>query len=77
MADKITKDGDIVTITKTVVEKIDLKPLKDELASLEAEKMPSDKEVLEMAKQGFVHPYYDTYRTQRIEQIEQELTKWQ
>lgn len=70
----IIKD-DIVTITKHIVETIDLKPLKDEMASLKAIKAPSDKEVLEMAKQGIIHPYYE-YNKDRITFLENELAKF-
>lgn len=75
MSEKITRDGDIVTIKKEVVEIVDLGALKAELASYEQQTKPTDKEVLEWAKDGLVHPYYEDMR--RAKEIREELEKWQ
>lgn len=73
----ITKDGDIVTITRNEVKTINLGPLKEELSILEGMKVPSDKEVLTLGRQGLIHPYYEQYRQDRIAEINDELSKWQ
>jgi len=60
-----TKD----TITKTYTQVIDARPLKAELAMLEAEKAPTDKELIECAKA--FHPHYQ--REDRIKELKEEL----
>ena len=52
--EKINKDT--IRKTTTIVEDIDLRPLKEELATLEALKEPSEKELLEVGR--MYHPFY-------------------
>lgn len=54
----LQKDGK-VKITKVVEEIIDLPKLKEELKEMKTVKEPNDEELLEEAKQGMVHPYYE------------------
>ncbi|HOM78371.1 MAG TPA: hypothetical protein PLT50_04175 [bacterium] len=75
MSEKITRDGDIITIKSEVTKVIDLSELRAELASYEQQVEPSDQEVLSWAKDGFVHPYYEDMR--RAKEIREELEKWQ
>lgn len=67
----VEKDGDIVTITTTIVnvEKIDLSQFKNELSSLENMVKPTNEELLEYAKQGSVHSYYSVNRAERIKYL--------
>lgn len=76
MSEKITRDGDIITIKSEVTKVIDLAPLKAELAELEAIEEPSDEEILELAKQGMVHYFYDPARYDRMLQIEMDLNRY-
>jgi len=73
--EQVVVEGDVVKKYKVVEEKIDLAPLKEELAILEAEKEPTDEEVLQWGRDGRVHPYYENKL--RIEEIKFELEKWQ
>ena len=73
--EKITRDGDIITITREIIQTIDLGELKRELESYKAESKPTDQEVLEMAKNGMVHPYYENQA--RIKFLEEEIKRWQ
>jgi len=49
-------DKDTIRKTTTIVEEIDLRSLKAELAVLESEKEPSEKELLEVGR--MYHPFY-------------------
>ena len=69
------KDG-TVTVSKTVIETIDLRPLMEELKSLKVMQKPEDKNVLSMAKLGEIHPYYDKMTAGRINELEMEINRW-
>lgn len=77
MSEKITRDGDIITIKSEVTKVIDLAPLKAELITLESMEEPSDEELLSCAKSGMIHPFYEAQRVFRIQQLQEEIDKWQ
>lgn len=55
----ISRDGDIVK-TKYIEEEVaDIKNLMAEIDGLSQHKMPGDKELLEWARRGEVHPYFE------------------
>ncbi len=72
---KIIRDGDIITIIDEATQTIDLGELQRELDNLKTETEPADQEVLEMAKNGLVHPYYENQA--RIKFLEEEIKRWQ
>ena len=65
-------DKDTIRKTTTIVEDIDLRPLKEELATLEAEKSPSDEELLSWAKA--FHPHFQ--RDDRIKELNTVLDQY-
>jgi len=72
---KVIKDGNLYKKYSVLEEVIDLAPLKDRLASLEGETPPSDNEVLELAKRGETHPYYNPNRRFEIDGLKDQITK--
>ena len=75
--EQVVIEGDVVKKYRVMEEKVDIGVWKEELEMLENMEEPDDGEVLDLAKQGLVHPYYDTYREERIKQIKDDLAKWQ
>lgn len=73
----VQKDEDTAIEYRVVKKTIDLGSLKDDLEGLEAMVEPSDKEVLELAKQGMVHHYYESDKDIKISELEEEIAKWQ
>jgi len=77
MKETITREGDIITIKRETAETIDIKKLQAEPAALETIAPPKDSEVLDMAKQGVVHPYYDLQKRAEKDVLKKEIEKWQ
>ncbi|OQA82177.1 MAG: hypothetical protein BWY29_00956 [Microgenomates group bacterium ADurb.Bin238] len=78
MTETITRDGDIITINRQreTIEQIDLGVLQDELNSLQEMTKPETQEVLNLAKDGIIHPYYEPSRKLRIAEIEEILERY-
>ena len=74
--EKITRNGDIITIKSEVVKTIDLGALRAELVELEAIEEPSDEDLLAHGKMGIFHPYYDPMFIHRKQEIKSLLEKY-
>jgi hypothetical protein len=74
---QVKVEGDKITTYQVVKSEIDLAPLKEELACLEAMTPPTDKEVLSLAKKGITHPYYDPHTQDRIDYLRAEIAHWE
>jgi hypothetical protein len=76
IADKITNtliDENTREITETKIRRIDISGLKAQLETLRNMPQPDDKEVLALAKQGSIHPYYDKMKLYDIAYLEREI----
>ena len=60
-------------VKETSIRIVDIGSLRAALATLQNMPQPSDKEVLELAKQGEIHPYYDKMKLFDIAYLEREI----
>lgn len=70
----VVRDGDVYKKFSVVEEVFDPTPLKEELANLEVPK-PTNQEVINLAKQGIIHPYYDPNIQQRIDWLKSKIAE--
>ena len=70
---QVVKTKDSIITYEVVEKKIDLKAKREELEELKNITQPDDQEVLDLAKIGFVHPYYEKDKEERIKQLESEV----
>jgi len=75
MIEKIKKSGNIVTITKTFVEEVDINQLKNELDLLKNEPEPTVEQLIEAAKTNTPVFYYSPERQLKISELESKIAE--
>ncbi len=72
---KIEKVGNVVTITQTTVEELNIDQLKDELNLIKNEPEPTDEQLIEAAKTNTPVFYYSSERQMRISELENKIAE--
>jgi len=71
--EQVVKTKDRIETYEVIRKVKDLKAIRQELKQLEEMPIPDDEVILDLAKEGYVHPYYEKYRKLRIEELKREV----